>query len=535
VNVDWQPCGHKDIIICHGESHYDFHLYYLNDTEINHPSKTCIDHVEGDDIHAEPHEQIMCMDDDGGNGPNHQYFRLMADNMPQTIGNQAVDYCVDHTSAIPKSGIHYGDVSETNSEWMEPVTIMGSHDCELTFFEPMISWGWISNYLWRQGGARNWPHWQSGEIVYNDKTLKSLPTRWEVKVSAGCDQNSNAACDIQINVYGEKCPDGNGCRGHGVDDNGRVARRCGTQKDCSTNQIYASPSNAVYTSPFTYPASTPKFWWHRDTKASFDYAVGVKGPCMDIANYHIEGNDRTGRVIGTDPTITMRVGDTMTFQLDGVCGSHPLRIKTGTSFVGCAGGCDADNVDALMITGQQGLTATGELKFTPTASGSYHYECSYHSMMIGLITVLPVAKDIAQVATDLGGFGTLLAVATSLNLVPALKGAGPLTVLAPTDAAFAAISLDTLTDAQKLTIVQGHIISGNVKSSDLSNGAVVNTLSGSMLTVGISGAGVVTFTAANGGTVATVATADVEAMNGVIHAIDTVLIPGTATQDAGGN
>ena len=55
------------------------------------------------------------------------------------------DYCVDQTSAILQSGVHYGDTRETLDEWDSPVTIIGSHDCELLFFEPMISWRWISN------------------------------------------------------------------------------------------------------------------------------------------------------------------------------------------------------------------------------------------------------------------------------------------------------------------------------------------------------------------------------------------------------
>jgi transforming growth factor-beta-induced protein len=98
-------------------------------------------------------------------------------------------------------------------------------------------------------------------------------------------------------------------------------------------------------------------------------------------------------------------------------------------------------------------------------------------------------RNIVQVAADLGNFGTLLSVATDLNLASALQGAGPLTVLAPTDTAFSAISdvLDDLTNEQKTAIVQGHIINGNVKSSDLADGQEVTTLSGSKLTVGISG------------------------------------------------
>jgi hypothetical protein len=236
ASVDWQPCGHKDIVICHGESHYDFHLYYKTQDEVNSEDMRC-------DKTVPLHEQIMCMDDDNyacaeqsgpsARCPNHQYFKLMKDNQPQTIGGAAVDYCVDPTSAIPASGIHYGDKTETTSEWKKPVTIMGSHDCELTFFEPMVSWRWIQQ-RGRQTGQGSWPNFDSGNIVYNRKGFEGLPVRWQVKVGGSgqtellngqsmgdCSYNSGGGispsnCHVKIVVYGKKCSDDNGCSQDGI-------------------------------------------------------------------------------------------------------------------------------------------------------------------------------------------------------------------------------------------------------------------------------------------------------------------------------
>ena len=87
-------------------------------------------------------------------------------------------------------------------------------------------------------------------------------------------------------------------------------------------------------------------------------------------------------------------------------------------------------------------------------------------------------RDIVEVAQSLGSFSQLLTTATALNLVTALQGAGPMTVLAPVDAAFTAIAdtLETLTDTQKTNIILGHVITGaGVRSGALSNGQVVTT------------------------------------------------------------
>ena len=120
------------------------------------------------------------------------------------------------------------------------------------------------------------------------------------------------------------------------------------------------------------------------------------------------------------------------------------------------------------------------------------------------------------------------------DLAETLSGEGPFTVLAPTDDAFEALPAEVLTglleDAENggdklANILKLHVIGGAVLSSALTDGQVVESLNGS-LSVAITD-GVVTFT--SGETTATVAMADLEASNGVIHVIDTVLLPAEET------
>jgi len=131
------------------------------------------------------------------------------------------------------------------------------------------------------------------------------------------------------------------------------------------------------------------------------------------------------------------------------------------------------------------------------------------------------AKDIVDTAVAAGNFKTLSAALKAADLVPTLKGKGPFTVFAPTDAAFAKIpkaDLDALLkDKAKLqSVLTYHVVSGKVMSTDLKAGNV-KTVQGSNLMVSTVGGAMVND--------AKVVSADVAADNGVIHAIDTVLMP----------
>ena len=131
------------------------------------------------------------------------------------------------------------------------------------------------------------------------------------------------------------------------------------------------------------------------------------------------------------------------------------------------------------------------------------------------------AKDIVDTAVAAGSFKTLATALTAAGLVDTLKGQGPFTVFAPTDDAFAKIpkaDLDALLkDKTKLTaVLTYHVVAGKVMAADVKAGQV-KTIQGSELTV--TTAGGVKVNAAN------VVKTDIVADNGVIHVIDTVVIP----------
>ena len=131
------------------------------------------------------------------------------------------------------------------------------------------------------------------------------------------------------------------------------------------------------------------------------------------------------------------------------------------------------------------------------------------------------AKDIVDTAVGAGNFKTLAAALTAAGLVDTLKGAGPFTVFAPTDEAFAKIpkaQLDALlADKAKLTsVLTYHVLPGKVMAKDVKAGKV-KTVQGSELTVGTAGGVMV-----DG---AKVTATDIVADNGVIHVIDSVVLP----------
>jgi len=133
-------------------------------------------------------------------------------------------------------------------------------------------------------------------------------------------------------------------------------------------------------------------------------------------------------------------------------------------------------------------------------------------------------KDIIDTALAAGNFSKLAAALTSAGLVDALKGAGPFTVFAPDDAAFAAFEtanpgvLAGLSNAALTEILTYHVVAGAaVASKDLKDEQVFTTLSGSPVLVDTTGGVKVDD--------ATVTTADVVASNGVIHVIDSILLP----------
>jgi uncharacterized surface protein with fasciclin (FAS1) repeats len=131
--------------------------------------------------------------------------------------------------------------------------------------------------------------------------------------------------------------------------------------------------------------------------------------------------------------------------------------------------------------------------------------------------------NIVETAVEAGSFTTLVAAVEAAGLVETLSGEGPFTVFAPTDEAFAALPEGTveglLADTEALTaVLTYHVVPGAVMSGDLSDGMTAATVNGADTEVGID-MGTVTINDA------TVTTADIETSNGVIHVIDSVILP----------
>jgi uncharacterized surface protein with fasciclin (FAS1) repeats len=151
---------------------------------------------------------------------------------------------------------------------------------------------------------------------------------------------------------------------------------------------------------------------------------------------------------------------------------------------------------------------------------------TFASILIGSILAISsltafAAKDIVDTAVAAGNFKTLVVALKTADLVKTLKGKGPYTVFAPTDEAFAKIpkaDLDALlANKEKLSaVLTYHVVPGKVMAKDVKAGDVA-TVNGKTIKI----------TTANGVVVnmSKVTATDIDASNGVIHVIDTVLMP----------
>ena len=135
--------------------------------------------------------------------------------------------------------------------------------------------------------------------------------------------------------------------------------------------------------------------------------------------------------------------------------------------------------------------------------------------------------DIVDVAVNAGSFTTLVAAVKAAGLVETLKGDGPFTVFAPTDDAFAKLPSRAIKDLLKpenkdqlIAILTYHVVPGRVEASDLLSVAQAKTVNGKAVPLGLRVGE------------ATVIQADIEASNGIIHVIDTVLMPRMETASA---
>jgi len=144
------------------------------------------------------------------------------------------------------------------------------------------------------------------------------------------------------------------------------------------------------------------------------------------------------------------------------------------------------------------------------------------------LTAAPAAaqpKDIVDTAVAAGSFKTLAAALKAAGLVDTLKGPGPFTVFAPTDEAFAKLPAGTVEmllkpeNKGKLTrILTYHVVAGKVMAADAAKLTSAKAVSGDTLTIAAQGGGVMIDKAK-------VVKADIAASNGVIHVLDTVILP----------
>jgi uncharacterized surface protein with fasciclin (FAS1) repeats len=144
------------------------------------------------------------------------------------------------------------------------------------------------------------------------------------------------------------------------------------------------------------------------------------------------------------------------------------------------------------------------------------------------MTTYAHAADIVDTAASGGKFNTLVAAVKAAGLVETLKGSGPFTVFAPTDAAFEKLPPGTVQNLLKpenkeqlRKVLTYHVVPGKVMSSDLrGKKTTANSVEGSKIDIDASGNAVKVENA-------TVTQADLAASNGIIHVIDTVIMPGS--------
>ncbi len=146
--------------------------------------------------------------------------------------------------------------------------------------------------------------------------------------------------------------------------------------------------------------------------------------------------------------------------------------------------------------------------------------------IIHVIDQVLLPPTVVDLALQNSMFSTLVLAVVKADLATTLSGAGPFTVFAPTNDAFAALfsalkisGVDALTKDQLTPILLAHVVSGNVQSGSLSSGSVPTLNSAKSLNVTVSGSGVTI------GTDIHVIKADVQGSNGVVHVIDKVIVP----------
>lgn len=269
-------------------------------------------------------------------------------------------------------------------------------------------------------------------------------------------------------------------------------------------------------------------------------AIAQDTPSLSTLVTALQAADLVSTLNGNGPfTVFAPVNSAFTGLPDGVLdalladGNEAILSKVLTYHVVPGRIRAADLVDGQTVTTVEGTELTIDLSGGASVNGANITATDIEASngIVHLIDgVLTQNLDIPEVAT-VRGFDTLVAALGAADLVSALQADGPFTVFAPTEDAFAdalaalGLTAEELLASEDLAdILTYHVVSGEAFADDLSDGQVLTTLQGGTLTVNISG-GTVTLTGNGNAAPIEVVATDVTASNGVIHAIDFVLLP----------
>ena len=137
-------------------------------------------------------------------------------------------------------------------------------------------------------------------------------------------------------------------------------------------------NNLFYNIFFLLILVNPIFSNDLDYPVLANYSISVTA--SSSADYTLSGTDLNGTVSGNDPDLTFNVGDQITFSVNA--SGHPFYLKT-------VAGTGTDNlVSGVTNNG----TENGNVVWTPSAAGTYYYQCSAHAGMVGTITIKNISE-----------------------------------------------------------------------------------------------------------------------------------------------
>tara|TARA_B100002051_G_scaffold179707_2_gene170150 strand:+ start:1950 stop:3881 length:1932 start_codon:yes stop_codon:yes gene_type:complete len=239
----------------------------------------------------------------------------------------------------------------------------------------------------------------------------------------------------------------------------------------------------------------------------------------NIANTQTTHVVNSGNFYYAPSSLNINIGDTVKWLNDG--GFHNVNFDINTIT-----GASFNNPQSFISSPTSNIDMYSHVFAVP---GTYNYDCSVgqHAAngMVGTIVVNSNSNTIYDIVSNSTNHTTLKTAIDACALDGVLSGSGPLTLFAPTDAAFNLLPAGTVTallnDIPQLTdILKHHVVADSVTSGMLSNGQIVMTLLGTDITVTINASGVFIENAQ-------VTLADLVADNGVVHVIDAVLLPTT--------